>query len=119
MLADDIDHRFAISQFVVRANDNERSLLHDVWKEKIEWNFSNDGVVVQVGQLDGHAITVKFTWNKINDKLILFYSCVSSVRDDEQIEEWLKENCRPRYRKGLAHCTAADFDECITFCEES
>lgn len=116
-----LDERFLNTQFVVKcSNINEHEYLKSKYGNEVLWLDDLLGTTYVIGYVKQQPVMLMFLWSTISGKRVLFYICVSSIVDQLQIDDWLKENCRPRYMNGqkLAHCEAINFHACLNFCND-
>jgi hypothetical protein len=120
-MIEQLDSRFFDTQFVVKCSSvNEYECLKLKYCKSVSWIEDKTGLIQNIGSIQDCPIFLSFIWSTINGKRILFFACLSEVSDQVQIDDWLKENCRPRYIKGqkLAHCEAIKFVTCLNFCND-
>lgn len=120
-MIEQLDERFLKTQFVVKCSSiNDYESLKSKNQNNVSWFEDLTGVTYIIGYVQTQPVILLFLWATINGKRILFYLCISSVLDQSQIEDWLKENCRPRYMSGqsLAYCEAINFSVCLNFCND-
>jgi len=112
---EEIDPRFKDTIFRVEANSYEHLCLWNEWKERIKWEDDNLGIWYQIGEINNLPICISMRWTKINNYLILFYHPTSRIVDHDQIEDWFKKHCYPKWDKDtrIAHCDAMNFHHCI------
>lgn len=120
-MIEQLDKRFLNTQFVVKcSNIVEYEQLKLKYQDQVSWYEDLSGATYIINYVEQQPIILMFLWSTINGKRILFYICVSSIVDQLQIDDWLKENCRPRHmnEQRLAYCDAINFSVCLNFCND-
>ncbi len=111
---------FARTEFVVEASDFEQRALWREHHEMVKWESIGQGLVFNIGELFGKEINLDVSWRKINGHVVLFFHCCSSIRDYEQVEEWVQRRLPDGIVKaeGIPSCFASDFDKCLEYCAQ-
>jgi hypothetical protein len=120
------DPRFRDTIFVVEANSFEMMALwsrhsHEGSTEstirpykRYKWEHDSYGKTVEVGQIDGHPITITFFWQIIDGYYVTFYERCSWYIDLYQVDAWLLAHCNPTWDSSCrAHCDASNFHHCL------
>lgn len=118
----DSDERFKYTMFVVEANSYEAQALWYVWHDSprfkqppVTWEQVNPGFLSTIGQIGDKPVCIDMFWNLVNGVPVLFYHPTSKMVDWDMIEEWLKNNCNPRYDNNhrRAHTDAQNFHHMV------
>lgn len=95
------------------------------WKDKeLIWEDFNMGHAIQVGTVESggekYPVNVSFSYARIGDSLVTFYSCDSRCCDWTMIENYLTENYPIKYDNGTrrAMVNSNNFHNCYSFCKE-
>jgi hypothetical protein len=80
------DTRFATTDFVVEANNNETHCLWNSCQEKkIKWDEDNSGLMINVGEVNDMPVNISVIWAMV---------------DHDMITDWFVRNCDPKYCNG-------------------
>lgn len=126
--AEQIDARFKDVVFYIQATHNE---VFHLWQDNenfvkqekayaVKWD-QGSGILINVGTLDSRPVNIACMFHKLDGQLVCFYEPVSQVVDWKMIEEWFRENVRPRVwdKTRPAFTDAANFHHCIQFIKEN
>lgn len=91
--------RFEQTMFVVEANSFEHQALWERYNGTngpLAWDWVAS-YSATVGELDGRPIAVSLRWDKINDRIVLFWYAMSEVVDYQRIQKFLESQCSPKW----------------------
>lgn len=121
----DIDPRFALTEYVVNADDFAQYALWCMNGKSNEWEQDNSGTWFQIGEVGGPLqkkmpVCMEAHWARINGMYVLFYHACSQVVDHRMVDAWLEKNCFPYEAKSKrrAHCDAQNFHHCLQYSRE-
>src|SRR3990167_5290314 len=122
-----INKYFADTVYLVEADSYSQLAL---WAEndkreskyKLSWEQLNPGSWFVVGYLDEEKtkpVTVDCAFNRINGRVVCFYTSVSRFCDWNMVEDWFEKNCKPLNKRGsIAKCNAINIAHCYNFIRE-
>jgi len=88
-----IAERFAKTFGLIEANSYERHKLYfELKTQGYDVEQISDGLMTTIGTFHGHPVTLSFSWYKVNDILVGFYSSDSAVVNWDMIKTWIKTN---------------------------
>lgn len=117
--------RLKIQNFFIEATSFEQLMLWRENNERVPWEDDLSGLFLHVGNiggLDTQQVHVSFSFAKIFDTLVCFYTSTSNFTDWKMIEEWIEENAKPeKYDNGTRRpfTDASNFHNALHFCEDN
>lgn len=139
---EDLDPRFAKTEYVVEATFAEKYFLWELHSSEsllqknykisdlytpVKWQSDVRGRLLAIGKISINDdkrgidilryIDVLFTWHTINEHVIMFYETVSAIQDSLLVDKWLELYCNPKDKNGRRRYTdASNFHSCIAYC---
>ncbi len=126
--------RLAETKFIVDATSHEVQMLWERHSDesnmkmsynghempRFKWEQLNPGVSQNVGRFADMPVCISLFWYRIDGIMVMFCEPTSQVVDHRLIDEWLKNNCQPKWDAGtrVAHCNAENFHHVIHYIQD-
>jgi hypothetical protein len=123
-----LDHGSKCEDFLKKTTffvEGDKYTVWKEWKDKgLLWDDFNIGHAIQVGTVESGGetcpVNVTFSYARVGDTLVTFYSCDSRCCDWTMIENYLTENYPIKYDNGSrrAMVNSNNFHNCYHFCQD-
>ena len=87
----DIDSRFRQTEFAINATAFEQGALNAEYKNRLEWIDDDNGLLLNICELNGVAINYEFFWAKLEGRTIVFYRAKGDIDHRSMVKKWLRE----------------------------